>query len=185
VNAVAEGGEIAALAEKIKTLEGHQETLEYRLQELKPIPQIPRAKIKSHLDEWRTLLRGSVTRARAVIQKAINGRILMIPLENGEGYQFWAETRFDKLFQGMAIPMPRFMQSLEPSTRGCEHLTPEETGDSEKDALLKRALSLVSLTTPSWNQLRKWLSEMASIRSSSIRSQAFTLLPHEAPHQHR
>jgi len=90
------------------------------------------------------LLRGSVTQARAVIQKVINGRILMIPLENGEGYQFWAETRFDKLFQGMTIPMPRFMQKLEPSARGGEHLTPEDTGDSEKDALLKRALSLVS-----------------------------------------
>ena len=109
INAIAGGSPPASLVEEIQRLEIRQKEIASELKELKPIQDLPREEIASQLELWRRQLRGSITQGRMVLQKILKGRILMIPRKDGEGYEFRAPTRFDKLFQGMAIPMPKFI----------------------------------------------------------------------------
>jgi hypothetical protein len=53
---------------------------------------------EDRLAEWRRLLRQSTTQGRAVLQRVLRGRITFTP--KGDGYEFEAPTRFDKLFTG-------------------------------------------------------------------------------------
>ncbi len=41
----------------------------------------------------------------AVLQRVLKGRITFTPLEDGTGYEFEAQTRFDGLFTGIAVPI--------------------------------------------------------------------------------
>ena len=78
--------------------------------------------IANRLAEWRRLLRGSTTQARAVVQRIVVGRIVFTP--SGNGYTFEAPTRFDKLFSGIAVPRPPFIPV---GNEGWEHFGPEDT----------------------------------------------------------
>jgi len=42
-----------------------------------------------------------------VIQRAIDGQITFAPREDGCGYDFTARTRFDRMFAGCVIPLPK------------------------------------------------------------------------------
>jgi hypothetical protein len=94
----------ATLAEHIKS------TIGLGLADYRPIPRLPETVRDDRLAEWRRLLRLSPTQGRAVIQRAIRGRITFTPIpgtglrpdpsgstEIG-GYEFEAETRFDGCF---------------------------------------------------------------------------------------
>ena len=70
------------------------------------------AVVDDRLGEWRRLLRQSTTQARAVLQRVLRGRIVFTP--DGDGYDFEAPTRFDRLFVGCVVPSnarPAWMQS--------------------------------------------------------------------------
>jgi len=56
---------------------------------------------------------------------------------DGQGYDFTAPTRFDKLFTGMAVECPKFLDSLD--RRGFEDTGPEDTFDGDYGRLLDRA----------------------------------------------
>jgi hypothetical protein len=60
------------------------------------------------------------TQSRAVLQRVLRGRIVFTP--SGEGYTFEAPTRFDRLFSGIAVKRPAF---IEEGNRGAEHIGPE------------------------------------------------------------
>ena len=156
MNAIAGGTEgPTILVGEIERLEARQKAIAAELAEMRPIPKVPRPEVESRLEEWRRLLRGSVTQGRLVLQKILKGRLVMLPLNARidevkqkivfTGYQFSAPTRFDKLFQGLAIPPPKFIQDMAQSNLGYEHLTAEDIqGDTEKEALLEKPPSSVS-----------------------------------------
>ena len=118
--------------------------------------------------EWRRLLRQSTTQGRAVLQRVLRGRITFTP--KGGGYEFEAETRFDKLFTGVTIERPPWLGRWEGDTLGLEDIGPEDTFDGDYGRLLERAQNrgkrVASLSTPSWNQILAWLREMAELRES-------------------
>ena len=93
------------------------------------------------LGEWRRLLRSSTTQARAVINRIIEGRIVFTPRKGGKGYDFRAETRFDRIFSGVAVPKPKWVQSGD--TRGTEHIGPDDTFDGDYGRLLEKKLKNV------------------------------------------
>ena len=90
--------------------------------------------METRLAEWRQLLRSSTTQARSVLQRVLRGRITFTPTE--DGYQFSCPTRFDKLFSGVFLPKPGFVE--EGDQRGVEHITPEDTFDLDYGTLLER-----------------------------------------------
>ena len=55
----------------------------------------------------------------------------------GDGYDFTATTRFDRLFSGLAVERPTFMPPYGDRT-GLEHLTAEDTFDADYGRLLER-----------------------------------------------
>jgi hypothetical protein len=139
----------ATLAEHIKS------TIGLGLADYRPIPRLPETVRDDRLAEWRRLLRLSPTQGRAVIQRAIRGRITFTPIpgtglrpdpsgstEIG-GYEFEAETRFDRLFFGLVVPKPEPRASgarksfIDPNDRtGTEDFVPS---DADYNSVLERA----------------------------------------------
>jgi hypothetical protein len=134
-NAIADGAAPVSLLAKLRELEENQHDVEETLAGLKPVPRLAPEVVAGRLDEWRRMLRGSPTQARAVIQRIIAGRITFTP--DGGGYVFSATTRFSKLFSGVAVPKPEWL--WDGDVRGLEHLTPEDTFDGDYGRLLERA----------------------------------------------
>src|SRR5205085_2587257 len=101
----------------------------------RPIPRLPRALVESRLEEWRRLLRQSVTQGRAVLQRVLQGRITFRP--NGAGYTFEAPTRFDKLFAGVLYTqLPAYL--TQHGAEGVEGIRPEDTFDADYGEVLER-----------------------------------------------
>lgn len=100
---------------------------------LRPVPRLAPAVVENRLAEWRRLLRQSRTQGRAVIQRVVRGRIKFTPTADG-GYVFTAPTRFDKLFTGIAVEMPSWIDKND--TREREHIGPEDTPDADYGRLL-------------------------------------------------
>jgi hypothetical protein len=137
--AIALGNPPASLLAKLRTLEIRQAEIGATLADLRPVPRLAREVLEDRLAEWRRLVRGSPTQARAVIQRVIKGRITFTPDE--AGYVFSAPTRFSKLFSGIVAPRPSWLP--EGDVRGTEHLTPEDTFDADYGRLLDRAAKRV------------------------------------------
>ena len=95
------------------------------------MPRLAPVVVETHLGAWRRLLRQSITQGRAVLQRVLRGRIVFTP--SGEGYTFEAETRFDKLFSGVVVERPAF---IEKGRDGTEHIGPEDTFDGDYGRLL-------------------------------------------------
>jgi hypothetical protein len=57
------------------------------------------------------LLRQSPTQGRAVLQRMLRGRITFTPRDDGHGYDFSADTRFDRLFTDIVVPRPAWIQN--------------------------------------------------------------------------
>ena len=77
-----EGASVKSLVEKVRTLEQCQASITRELEGLNPVPRLPQQVVQNRLDEWRRLLRASVTQGRAVLQRVIQGRITFTPIES-------------------------------------------------------------------------------------------------------
>ncbi|MGH9348758.1 MAG: hypothetical protein ACRD26_15985 [Vicinamibacterales bacterium] len=82
-------------------------------------------------------MRASTTQGRAVLQRVLRGRVTFTPTADGAGYTFEAPTRFDKLFTGIAVSRPAF---IDLGNRGAEHIGPADTFDADYGQLLERAM---------------------------------------------
>ena len=134
-DAIETGGEAATLVARIRELETRQRAIADELTNLGPLPRLEPRVVEDRLTEWRRLLRGSTTQARAVLGRILTGRIVFTPRE--DGYDFTAPTRFDRLFAGVVCPRPAWMP--EGSGRGTEGIGPEDTFDGDYGRLLERA----------------------------------------------
>lgn len=120
--------------------------LEAKIAALPDLAEVPRLRpqvIEGRLAEWRRLLRQSPTQARAVLQRFLRGRIVFSPTADGTGYTFEAETRFDKLFEGIAVPTPAYLARYEGDLRGTEGITAGDTFDIDYGLVLERAYAQV------------------------------------------
>src|SRR5262249_33952656 len=115
--AIESGGDALTLVGRLRELKDRQKQIVGEFAALRPVPRLPQSVVESRLAEWRGLLRKSPTQGRAVIKRVVKGRIIFTPaalgitgrvvdgtLEKTEpyGYTFEAQTRFDKLFSGVA-----------------------------------------------------------------------------------
>ncbi len=107
--ALEDGGDSAALVKQLRAQESRQAAIEGELGSLRPVPRLEPAVVQDRLAEWRSMLRGSTTQARAVIQRVVDGRITFAVREDGLGYDFTARTRFDRVFTGLYIQLPAAM----------------------------------------------------------------------------
>jgi hypothetical protein len=130
------GGSARTLLDKLTEHEKEQQRLQERLGALRPVPRLAPAVVADRLAEWRRLMRGSVQQARLVLQKVLDGRIVFTPRADGRGYDFACPTRFDRLFQGVAVERPGWLQD---GARGREHITRQDTRDADYAELLERA----------------------------------------------
>ncbi len=74
-----DGAGVASVVAKLRVLEQRQASIARELEGLNPVPRLPQQVVQSRLDEWRRLLRASVTQGRAVLQRVIQGRITFTP----------------------------------------------------------------------------------------------------------
>ena len=111
--------------------------LAVKVASLRPVPRLAPAVIENRLAEWRRLLRASTTQGRTVLQRILRGRLTFTPREDGQGYDFTGDTRFDKLFTGMVCEMPAWVKAG--GRRGCEDISPEDTFDGDYGRLLEAA----------------------------------------------
>lgn len=140
MSAVEQGGDVPALVAQLKQVGTEKRELEVALAGMQPIPRPAPQVIASRLDEWRKLLRSSTTQARAVLDRVLVGRIVFTPYIEGNkllGYTFEAPTRFDKLFQGIAVPRLAWIATGD--LRCTEHLDIEDTMEGDFGRLLARA----------------------------------------------
>ena len=140
LSALEVGSHVPTIVERLRTLEARQRAIDDELANLRPVPRLPAAVVEDRLTEWRRLLRGSTTQARAVLQRIVVGRITFTPHVASEwempgGYDFEARTRFDKLFAGVAAPVLADGRDL----TGTEGITRADTFDADYARILERA----------------------------------------------
>jgi hypothetical protein len=92
------------------------------------------------LAEWRRMLRQSTPQARAVLQRLLRGRIVFTPNAEGTGYDFIAPTRYDKLFTGIAVPIPAAPDWMAEVTH--TEIGVDDTLDGDYGRLLERATEI-------------------------------------------
>lgn len=134
-----DAGDVTSLVDRLRELEKRRRAIADEMSAARPIPRLAPEVIESRLGEWRRLLRQSVTQGRAVLQRILRGRITFTP--SGDGYTFEAPTRFDKLFTGIAVERPAFVEA---NTRGANHIGPEDTFDGDYGRLLERATAALT-----------------------------------------
>ncbi len=139
VTAVESGKDVASLVAKLRELESRRTAIAEEVANLRPVPRLEPAVIENRLAEWRRLLRQSTTQGRAVIQRIVRGRITFIP--EGGGYEFEAETRFDKLFVGLVSQEQPRRPGRESFIKPGDITGTEDIGPSDEDygRLLERA----------------------------------------------
>jgi hypothetical protein len=81
-----------------------------------------------------------------------------------DGYEFDGPTRYDKLFTGLAVEMPKEYAG----TTGTEGIGPEDTFDGDYGRLLDKfyVKGMASQSTPNWNQIASFLESMQRLRNS-------------------
>ena len=141
------GGESASIVAKLRELEACQHALGAENRRTgRPIPQLAPAAVENRLAEWLAAAPSGDTQSRAVLQRMLRGRITFKPREDGRGYGFECQTRFDKLFSGVTTPIPAWMERGDwpPEPR----LTSEDTFDADYGRLLERAYQNVAGAGP-------------------------------------
>ncbi len=103
MDAIGSGSDVPSLVAKVRELEMQKRIIETQLADLRPVPRLPRAVVQEQMDAWRRQVRTDVQSARNVVQKVLRGRITFTPRED-DTYEFTAETRFDRIFDGVAAP---------------------------------------------------------------------------------
>jgi hypothetical protein len=140
VEAIARGGQLESLLDKVRGLEARRSAIDVDLSELRPVPRLAPEVIEGRLAEWRRILRGSATQARTVLNRVLSERITFTPRADGSGYDFTAPTRFDKLFTGIGVGKPDRKSFIPEGNRtGTEGIGPEDTGEVEYERLLEAA----------------------------------------------
>lgn len=104
-------------------------------------------------------------RSRGATARPPRGRITFQPHPDGS-YTFEAPTRFDKLFSGIAAPVPAYIPV---GMQGTEHISAADTFDADCARLLARAQQrhgkwMASPMPASWNQITIWLQEIDELR---------------------
>lgn len=135
--AIEAGGDAPALVDRVRKLEARQQQIQGELAGLRPVPRLAPAVVEKRLTEWRRLLHSNVTQGRAVLQRVLQGRLTFTPLADGSGYEFSGPTRFDRLFTGLVVKRPAYIEDGD--RRGTEHIRPEDTLDFDYGELLDRA----------------------------------------------
>ena len=166
----------SSMTARLRELETRQRAIEDELANLRPVPRLPAAVVEDRLAEWRRLLRASITQGRAVLQRIVVGRIRFTPraaseYEEAGGYDFEAQTRFDKLFAGVAAPTLADGRDLS----GTEGVTAADTWDADYARLLERAQKrlencnvewMASLNIPSWNQIARFVESFRQLQQN-------------------
>lgn len=134
VDALETGGDATSITRRLRELEARKVDLAQQQAGLRPLPRLHPAVLEDRLAEWRRLLRQSMPQGRAVLQRVLQGRITFTPQPTG-GYLFEAPTRFDKLFSGIAAPVPAYIPI---GMQGTEHITAADTFDADYARLLAR-----------------------------------------------
>jgi hypothetical protein len=137
LRAIEEGGDAAPLVARVRELEEQRRSILAEAAALTPVPRLAPAAVESRLDEWRRLLRQSMTQGRAVLQRVIKGRITFTP--DGDSYSFRADTRFDRLFEGDTF-RPSWGRPGEPT--GLEGMA-DDTLDGDYGRMLDRLADAV------------------------------------------
>lgn len=105
-DAVAAGGDVPALVEAIRNREERRRALQQQLLKATPTPapavREVVADLRARVQDWQSVLRGSVPEARAVIRLLIVDRLTMDPVQ--EGYRFSGKGSFQSVVEG-AIPI--------------------------------------------------------------------------------
>ena len=142
-DAIEAGGDAATLVERMRALEERKRALGEDLRAARPVPRLAPAVVESRLAEWRRVLRGSVTQARTVLQRVVDGRVTFSPYPGRMGASFEAPTRFSALFAGIVVAdvaLPSFVERGD--RRGRESLDREQrTIEADYEELLRRAES--------------------------------------------
>lgn len=163
-----------ALVASLRELEAKRKALAADLASLQPVPRLPAAIRDGRLAEWRRALRASTTQGRMVLQRLVSGRIVFTP--RADGYDFTCPTRFDKLFAGVAIPVPAHLRGEPADASGYAHIRAEDTFDADYGQVLERVYNspaanrgkgLASPISASWNQLRGWLRAVDGLRRAA------------------
>ena len=76
VVAVETAGDVESLAAKLRELEARRRAIDVEVASLRPVPRLPRVVIETRLEEWRRLIRGTVTQGRMVLDRVLAGRIV-------------------------------------------------------------------------------------------------------------
>jgi hypothetical protein len=132
-------------------------------------PRLAPAVINDRLAEWRKLLRSSVTTGRTVFQRILRGRVTFVPrlhvLDGSpDGYEFHAETRFDRLFSGIAVTCP---WPTDDAVTGAEGITAADTDDADYGHLLEKVAARKGDVRPARLELAtSWFVARRSIQLS-------------------
>jgi len=137
VEVIESGGDAAALVAKLRELEARQQAILEKFSGLQPVALLAPDVVENRLAEWRRLLRQSTPQSRAVLQRVLRGRITFTPRIDGQGYDFSCSARFDKLFSGVASPIPAWMERCD--GRATPGVTADDTFDGDYGKLLEKA----------------------------------------------
>jgi hypothetical protein len=102
------GREVASLVAKLPDLEQRNEANPHRTRYSPAIPRLPRTRRERPAGEVAAVDARVGAQGRTVLQRVLRGRIVFTP--SGNGYDFAAPTRYDKLFTGVASPRPSFIR---------------------------------------------------------------------------
>lgn len=129
--AIETGGEIGPLVERLRALEARKQAIAADLERSAPVPRPEPKAVKSRLAEWRRLLRGSPTQARAVLARVLDGKVTFRPLPGGI-VELEGATRFSSLFVGFVVTQDA--ETAPPHVRVPDRRG-HEAGDAERAAL--------------------------------------------------
>ena len=151
-----------SLLARLRELEARQTAIVAEAAALQPVPRLPRELIETRLEEWRRLIRGSVTQGRMVLERVLVGRIVFTPREDGFGYDFKAQTRFDKLFTGIAhgITIPGFTSRdwvlCPDGVEDPNYFTKRDVAEADYGRLLEQALNRARVSSPAGFEPAFW-----------------------------
>lgn len=108
--AIVAGGEVATLIAAIREGERRQDALARELTELdrprvRPLAPAKQQKLlESRLSEWKELLRANAPKARQMVRKLVEGRIVFNPDASKRRYDFVATGTMAQFFSGLVDP---------------------------------------------------------------------------------